>query len=77
MAWFEAHSEWVGLPSGVVFDGVNIWVSNRFNNTVTELRASDGSNRGTVSVGGQPIGITFDGADVWVTNSGSNTASKL
>lgn len=33
-------------PSGIAFDGANIWVANWGANSVTKLRASNGSNLG-------------------------------
>jgi DNA-binding beta-propeller fold protein YncE len=59
---------------GIAFDGGNIWVAAITG--VTKLRASDGANLGTFSVGGGPYGVAFDGANVWVTN-GNGTVSKL
>src|ERR1700736_3546180 len=53
-------------PIGVAFDGANIWVANFSDNTVTKLRASDGSNLGTFAVGNFPVGVAFDGANIWV-----------
>src|SRR5450432_1104073 len=38
-------------PSGLAFDGTNIWVVNQRSNTVTKLRARDGANEGTFAVG--------------------------
>ena len=38
-------------PSGVAFDGTNIWVANGSSNNVTRLLASNGSVVGTYSVG--------------------------
>jgi outer membrane lipoprotein-sorting protein len=64
-------------PYAVVFDGANIWVSNNGDNTVTKLRANDGTNLGTFSVGGAPMGMAFDGANIWVVNSFPNTVTKL
>src|SRR5581483_9932631 len=32
------------FPAGVLFDGANIWVANHAGNTVTKLRANDGTN---------------------------------
>jgi YVTN family beta-propeller protein len=66
-----------GQPSGVAFDGANIWVTNAGANFVTKLRGSDGANLGNFSVGNQPAGVAFDGANIWVANQGSNTVSKL
>jgi DNA-binding beta-propeller fold protein YncE len=64
-------------PSGIAFDGIYIWVANRDDNTVTKLRASDGSLVGTYAVGIGPMGIGFDGANIWVTNSGDKNVTKL
>jgi DNA-binding beta-propeller fold protein YncE len=44
---------------------------------VSVLRASDGYNVATYSVGANPAGIAFDGVNMWVTNSGSGTVSVL
>ena len=68
----------VGMdPISVAFDGANIWVANELSNTVTKLRAKDGSKLGNFSAGASPAGVAFDGSSVWVTNAGSNTVSKL
>jgi hypothetical protein len=64
-------------PTGVAFDGANIWVANNVSNNVTKLRASDGANLGTFAVGPQPAGLAFDGANIWVTSRTTDTVSKL
>jgi DNA-binding beta-propeller fold protein YncE len=64
------------LPQSVVFDGVNIWVTNFSSNTVTKLRASDGALLGNFATGQFPEGAAFDGANVWVVNAGDNTVGK-
>jgi hypothetical protein len=47
-------------------------------NNVTKLRASDGANLGTFTVGISPFGVAFDGASIWVTNNTpSGTVTKL
>ena len=50
----------------LAFDGANIWVADNASNTVTKLRASDGTCNG----------VAFDGANIWVTNYNSSTVSK-
>ena len=41
----------VGIdPTGLAFDGANIWVANIGDNTVSKLRASDGATLGTFQV---------------------------
>src|SRR5579862_9531567 len=64
-------------PYGVAFDGENIWTANSGENTVTKLRASDGTVLDTFKVGTTPYGVTFDGANIWVSNSGDNNVTKL
>ena len=62
-------------PTGVAFDGANIWVANNGAGSVTKLRASDGAVQGTSSVGSQPHGVAFDGASIWVTPTTAATTS--
>jgi hypothetical protein len=50
-------------PQGIVFDGVNMWVSNRDENTVTKLRASDGVGFGTFATVSSPFSMVFDGTN--------------
>jgi len=69
LRWYEANQSGImrGVgngPSGICFDGTNIWVTNRWDDTVTKLRASDGTNVGTYSVGNGPNGLCFDGANI-------------
>jgi YVTN family beta-propeller protein len=66
-------------PSGIAFDGANVWIANAGNNNVTKLRASDGACVGTCyfAVGQRPLSVAFDGANIWVVNAGSNSVTKL
>src|SRR5258708_33042990 len=79
--WYNANqtaSFPVGTePTGVAFDGGNIWVVNDSNSTVSKLRASDGTTLGTFAVGFFPLGVAFDGANIWVTDPANNNLSKL
>jgi DNA-binding beta-propeller fold protein YncE len=52
-------------------------VANFWDDTVTKLRASDGSELGTFNVGGGPVGLAFDGANIWVTNGYDDNVMKL
>jgi YVTN family beta-propeller protein len=63
-------------PSGVAFDGSNIWVTNS-DDTITELQASTGAVLGTFSVGIEPAAIAFDGANIWTANINGNNVIKL
>jgi DNA-binding beta-propeller fold protein YncE len=67
----------VNSPQFLTFDGSNVWITNYATNSVTVLRASDGSQVGIYGVGINPLGVTFDGANIWVVNPGSNTVNKL
>jgi len=64
-------------PTGIAFDGANIWVANFGSNNVSEIRPSDGAVLGAFAVGTQPRAVVFDGANIWVANFGSNTVSKF
>ena len=80
LKWYIAKSQTqfpVGnQPYGMCFDGENIWVANNSDNTVSKIRASDGSSLGTFSAAGA-IGLAFDGANVWVTSVTGNVVYKL
>src|SRR5581483_3245559 len=65
------------FPAGVVFDGANIWVANLAGNTVTKLRANDGTNLGSFAAGTGPYALAYDGANVWAADGGSNTVTKI
>jgi uncharacterized protein (TIGR03437 family) len=64
-------------PYGLAFDGANVWVANAYSNTVTKLRANDGTVLGTFDVGIGPLLLTPDGANIWVTNNTSGGVTKL
>src|SRR4029079_1169971 len=55
----------------------NVWITNYFDKTVTKLRASDGFNLGTLTVGDGAAGRLFDGATMWVVCNGDSTLMKV
>jgi hypothetical protein len=63
----------VGInPKGIAFDGVNMWIANSGQLSVTKLRGSDGAFLGSFaecSNCGNPLQVAFDGAQMWVTTS--------
>lgn len=63
-------------PTGIVFDGLHIWVANDSSGTVTKLQANDGTVLGTFSAGTYPHGLAFDGVNIWVPNYGFNGAGN-
>src|SRR5439155_10853302 len=81
LKWFPAYQSTsfsVGKsPIGIAFDGADVWVSNQYGASVTELRASDGTKLGTFSVGSGPTGVAFDGANIWMANSFGGDVTKL
>lgn len=56
-------------PLGVAFDGLNIWVVNNLDNTVTKLRAATADVQGTFSVGSGPYAVAFDGGNIWTATA--------
>jgi hypothetical protein len=71
-------------PTGAVFAGDHVWVSNSYytsgeasRGSVSKIRADTGETAGVYPVGKSPFGITFDGVHIWVANGLSDTVSKL
>jgi YVTN family beta-propeller protein len=64
-------------PLSISSDGTHVWVTNVFENTVSEIEASSGTVIRTIPVGSVPAGVTSDGTHVWVTNAGENTVSEI
>ena len=65
---------------GIVFDGENFWLTSYCSNTVSKIKASDGTILGTYPAGNGPWNVAFDGNNVWVTNSfldGNNWAGTV
>jgi hypothetical protein len=78
LQWWNSLTYSVGSgPSGVAFDGTNIWVANFNSNSVTKMLAGTGEILGTFSVGSGPVGVAFNGVNIWVTNFNSNNVTKL
>jgi YVTN family beta-propeller protein len=76
LKWFPAYQTtnatfFVGkAPTGVAFDGTNIWVTNRADGTVTIL-STTGTVLSTIiasNTTSSPYGIAFDGAVMWVAD---------
>ena len=55
-------------PSGLAFDGQDIWVSCIGSSKVTRVRPSDGTVLGMLDLGANAAAgsITFDGANLWI-----------
>lgn len=58
------------VPDRMLYDGGHLWVTG--GNTVSKLRASDGSSLGSFAVDQVSSALVFDGINTWVaTRSGS------
>ena len=80
LRWYSANQALPDItvgthPTGIAFDGANIWVTNSGGN-VTKLRSSDGALLGTYAVGGAPQAVAFDGVQIWVANFWNNSVSR-
>jgi DNA-binding beta-propeller fold protein YncE len=64
---------------GIIFDGVNIWVTDNIAGSVDKLRELDqtGAIVRSVDVGSLPFYPAFDGTNIWVPNRLSNTVSVV
>jgi hypothetical protein len=63
-------------PTGMLFDGNYVWISNNSSNSVTKLQPDDGTVLGTFSTGSYPVGLAFDGVNIWVADFGFNGAGN-
>src|SRR5512134_3186499 len=48
-------------PEAVAFDGTYIWIAQKYANTVTRVRAANGTVAGTFAVGTRPVALAYDG----------------
>jgi len=62
---------------GITYSNGDLWVSDYYSDSVTEINASTGAVVQSVSVGYEPLGITTGGGYVWVANSGTNTVTQI
>ncbi len=64
-------------PEGVSSHGGDVWVTNAFENSVSEIEASSGTVIRTIPVGNRPTGVSSDGTHVWVANAFENSVSEI
>jgi YVTN family beta-propeller protein len=64
-------------PEGISSYGGDVWVSNAFEDTVSEIDASSGTVIRTIPVGDRPTGVSSDGSHVWVANAFEGTVSEI
>ncbi len=66
-------------PSGIVYDGANIWVGND-NGELVKIRASDGLNLGVFPAfpnSSTPGDLAYDGTHIWATNSSNDSVAVI
>jgi hypothetical protein len=63
-------------PTGILFDGVNVWVTDPAAGSLLRLDAA-GAIVQTVTVGTSPFHPLFDGKNIWVPNLGDSTVSVV
>jgi FOG: WD40-like repeat len=67
-----------GITPGVMtFDGANVWVVNKFQQTISKIRASDGALLGAFATATNVSGIAFDGTSIWTANRDDGTVSRI
>jgi len=82
LRWWDANLTGINAPtgnqpSGLMFDGVDLWVTNFADDTLKKHRTVNGSVIGFVGVGAGPSALAFDGVNIWITNETANTVQKL
>jgi len=63
-------------PRGILFDGANLWVTDRVAGMLRKLDSS-GAVVQNVTVGNSPHFPVFDGSNIWVPNSDSSSVSVV
>lgn len=56
------------FPTGMVWDGENIWVPSGLDDTVTVLDAASGQQVAEIEINNMAISIAFDGIHVWISH---------
>lgn len=66
----------VGLPQGVSSHGLDVWLSNFNDGSVTEIDCASYMVAGTLAAGAGAFGICADGTNVWVANYFANSVKN-
>jgi len=65
-------------PTGLAFDGENLWVADRLADTLTALDPATGEVRQTLpSPGFVPRGLAWDGSHLWCVDGEENRIARL
>ncbi|MEP6636801.1 MAG: S-layer homology domain-containing protein [Acidobacteriota bacterium] len=59
-------------PYGILYDGSNIWVTDRGENRLKKVNKTTGAVLQNIQVGNAPGHPVFDGMNIWVPNSGTD-----
>jgi hypothetical protein len=72
MPWSVTTVSGFNQPFGILYDGLNIWITDSGANELKKLD-SNGNVLQTVIVGATPLFPIFDGTNIWVPNNVDNT----
>jgi DNA-binding beta-propeller fold protein YncE len=64
-------------PSGIAISPGRVWVTNRFDDTVTELNSTTGKFLRTLDAGPSPSDITYGLGALWIANELSSNVTRL
>lgn len=77
----------IGRPTGLAFDGENMWVVNQADGNVVRISVDSedpidenpvtANIQAGIDVGGNPTAIAFDGENMWVTHSGTRNVTVI
>nr|WP_235969445.1 hypothetical protein [Anaeromyxobacter diazotrophicus] len=73
-ATFKVGNSPLGISPG---GGGTVWVANTGDDTVCELRATDGAILATLKTGPMPYGVVFFDGSLWVTDYGADDVRRL
>lgn len=78
--WYAANQTTqfplLGFPTGIAFDGANLWVGNVGANILIKLWPSDGAILATYPVP-DPYSVAYDGANLWTTDCNGQAVTKI
>jgi DNA-binding beta-propeller fold protein YncE len=67
----------LGIPTGLIYDGTNIWVIDQGDNKIKKLNGGGSIVLQEASVGGSPQHPVFDGTNIWVPNFNNDTVTVI
>ena len=73
MTTYSGTGPW---PSGIAFDGTNMWIANYYSYTVTMITPT-GAITTYSGIGRWPEDIAFDGTNMWTANPADNSVTKI